>query len=426
MALRRLPSHTLSEILIPMSGAIDLAEGREMGHGQRVAYTALALARLMRLSETETLAAVYAGLFHDIGVIPAGSGMSGLTRTDEQVVFSSLPLLAPEEAAVDSGSLAPDLLADRIVDHSMHGGRLAREFGLPSEAADGIAFHHERWDGMGYPHGLAGDEIPIVARVVSVADHMESLIERAPSPLVSRRNLPLWLQNAAGSLADPRIVSAARELIYDDVFWLGLYSATLDADLREECSRSFKEQRSQRLPSFAERFAELVDSRFSFTIGVSCRVASLAETLGRAAGLSDLRVRQLRLAALLHDIGQVGIPERIMAKPGILSVDELEILHQHPARGEAIVYGIPGMEEVARWIGAHHERPDGRGYPEGATESPLESRILAIADAYVAVTSDRPHRLKADHFDTVRRLRGAAGSQLDPTLLGLFFDRVVA
>jgi HD-GYP domain-containing protein (c-di-GMP phosphodiesterase class II) len=93
-----------------------------------------------------------------------------------------------------------------------------------------------------------------------------------------------------------------------------------------------------------------------------------------------------------------------------------------------VVHGISGLEEVAEWVGAHHEWPDGRGYPDSKAgiEIPQEARILAIADAYVAITSDRPHRRRLDPADGVQRLRGAAGTQLDPELLSLFFSRVVA
>jgi HD-GYP domain-containing protein (c-di-GMP phosphodiesterase class II) len=117
-----------------------------------------------------------------------------------------------------------------------------------------------------------------------------------------------------------------------------------------------------------------------------------------------------------------------MAKPGILNVEELEVLRQHPSFSREIIAGIPGLEEVAEWVSAHHERPDGRGYPEGFEESeiPLEARILAIADAYVAVTSDRPHRRGVNREDGVRILSSAAGTQLDGALVDLFVEKVVA
>jgi HD-GYP domain-containing protein (c-di-GMP phosphodiesterase class II) len=422
---KRLPTHTLSELLIPMSGAIDLAEGREPGHGQRVAYIAMSLSRQLSLDSADSLTCCYAGLFHDVGVIQAGVGMSGLGRKDEQRIFAALPLLAPEEAALDSGSHSPDLVADRIVDHALYGGRIAKELALPEETIVAISCHHERWDGMGYPHALEGQDIPVVARVLGLADNIESVISREFSPLVARRNLQTWLASVSGSLADPEMVRAARSLTAGDEFWLGLYSASLPSDLRDECGR-LKEARLNRVMTFAERFAEFMDSRFSFTVGASLRVANLAESLGASVGLTQLRIKQLRLAALLHDIGQLGIPERIMSKPGILSVEELEVLRQHPIYARDIIAGVPGLDEVGDWVGAHHERPDGRGYPEGRTDIPLEARILAIADAFVAITSDRPHRRGVDQDDGVQRLYGAAGSQLDAGLLKVFVERVVA
>jgi HD-GYP domain-containing protein (c-di-GMP phosphodiesterase class II) len=189
-----------------------------------------------------------------------------------------------------------------------------------------------------------------------------------------------------------------------------------------------RETKGSRLLSFAERFAEIIDARFDFTTGVSARVAKVAEDLGRAHGLSPSRLRLLRVAALLHDIGQLGVPERIMAKPGILTVEELEVMRQHPNDSSRIVAGVAGLEEVAEWIAAHHERPDGRGYPEGRTsaEIPLESRILAVADAYVAITSDRPHRSKLEREEGLDRLERAGGTQLDAHLVRLFVERGVA
>lgn len=426
-ASRRLPNHTLSEVLAPMSAAIDLAEGRQPGHAQRVAYVALKVASELGLDNEQRLACLYSSLLHDIGVIPAGAGLSELVRGDERRVFASLPLLTPEEAAVEVRSNAPDLVVDRVVDHAVHGARLALELGLPQESARAIACHHEQWDGSGYPHGLAGGEIPIAARVTAVADQVEALISQEMSPLHARRNIPHWLSRFAATVADPELVAATRRVTAGDSFWLGMFGTSMQRELRNECA-ALKETRTPRLMPFAERFSEIVDARFSFTVGVSARVAKLAEALGRALGLPDGRLKQLRLAALLHDVGMLGVPELIMAKPGILSVDELEVLREHPGHSQDIIAGIAGMEDVAGWVGAHHEWPDGRGYPDGRVgrDIPLEARILAIADSYVAITSDRPHRRKADRADGIERLRGAAGSQLDPALLEVFIEQVVA
>jgi HD-GYP domain-containing protein (c-di-GMP phosphodiesterase class II) len=423
-AARRLPNHTLSDLLIPISVAVDLAEGRAPGHGQRVAFIATSLADSLGLDAGLRLASCYAGLLHDIGVIAAGSRLGEHVRGDERLVFASLPLLSPEEVAF-SVSDDPDLVVERLLEHTIHGSLFGRELGLPPEAITGIAAHHETWDGDGYPHGLAGEDIPLIGRLVALADYIESMVSQA-SPLQARRNFPYWLSPLAGSLADPHSIQALRLLAGSDAFWLGLYSDDLRSVLAALCSR-LREPKEPRAHAVAESFSQLVDSRFAFTMGVSARVARLSESLGRAAGLPESRLRLLRLAALLHDVGQLSVSERIIAKPGILSVDELDALRFHPQYSSEIVSAIPGLEEVALWVAAHHERPDGRGYPEGLAgdDIPFESRILAIADTYVAMTSDRPHRPRSDGMDAVRRLRRAAGTQLDAKLVDLFVERVV-
>lgn len=424
-APKRLPSYALSDLLIPLSGAIDLAEGRSPGHSQRVAYIAACLAEAQGLDAAQRLACCYAALLHDIGVIAAGAGLGVYTRGDERLVFASLPLLTPEEAALGASD-TPAVVAGRIVDHVACGVRAVEALGLPAPVAEGIAAHHERWDGSGYPHRLAGPEVPVVGRIVGLADHVEALIDDT-TPLVARRNMGHWLNRISGKEADPELVETLRVLSLGDSFWLGLFGEAARAELAGRCAR-LREPRSAPLEPFLEAFAQMVDSRFSFTAGLSKRVATLAEALGRAVGLPDQRLRQLRAAALLHDVGQLAVTERIMAKPDILSVEELDVLRQHPAHSHDIVGGVSGLEEVAEWVACHHERLDGRGYPEGrsADEIPLESRILAVVDAYVAITSDRPHRRRMGPQDAQRQLRAAAGTQLDPELVDVFLREVVA
>jgi putative nucleotidyltransferase with HDIG domain len=421
---RRLQQHTVSGLLIPLSQAIDLAEGRAPGHANRVAFIASSLAAALELNGDLQLATLHAALLHDIGAIAAGADVAGYTRGDERLVFASLPLLNPDEA-VAGASDTPDEIVDRVADHVTHGARAARELDLTDEVAKGIATHHERHDGGGYPRRLSGAAVPMAGRIVGLADIVESLIDQT-TPLLARRNFSYWLSGFSGKECDPEVVDALRDLGTGDTFWLGLFSNDLAAELTARSAR-LREPRAMRLLPFAESFSRLVDARFSFTVGVSARVARYAESLGSVAGLSDGRLKQLQVAALLHDVGQLSMSERVLSKPGILSVEELGALHLHTIYSRDVVAGIPGMEEVAEWVEAHHERIDGRGYPEGRSgeEIPLESRILAVADAYVAITSDRPHRPKVEGKDAMERLRGAAGTQLDSELVDAFLRQVV-
>ncbi len=407
---KRLPPHTLSDLLVPFSTALDLAEGRSPGHAQRVAYISVALAEELGFDGADRLASCYAGLAHDIGAIVIGATLAQVTRGDERLLLASLPLMTPEEVALGASD-TPELVVERIVDHTMHGARAAQEMVLPESAVKAVASHHENWDRSGYPYGLVGEEISIISRVVTIADQVEGLIGQS-SPLSARRNLPFWLSRLSGKECDPDVASALRNLGAGDTFWLGLFSANLPREIAVHCGR-VKESKAFRLVPSVETLANLVDSRFSFTAGVSGRVAGLVESLGRNLGFPEAHLKQLRLAALLHDVGQLAVSERVIL---------------HPGYSRDIVAAINGLEEVAEWIGAHHERPDGRGYPDGrlADEIPIEARILAIADAYVAMTSERPHRPRVDGREAARRLRAAAGDQLDPELVDIFLSGVVA
>ena len=148
---KRQPSYVFSDVLIPLSTALDLAERREAGHAQRLAYISMAIASAKALETADRLACAYGALMHDVGVIVSGAGMSEFTRGDERLVFAPMPLLTPEEAA--TGTDSPDEVAQRIIDHVLHGSRVVQELGLPAMAVQGVTSHHERWDGSGYPHG---------------------------------------------------------------------------------------------------------------------------------------------------------------------------------------------------------------------------------------------------------------------------------
>jgi HD-GYP domain-containing protein (c-di-GMP phosphodiesterase class II) len=134
-------------------------------------------------------------------------------------------------------------------------------------------------------------------------------------------------------------------------------------------------------------------------------------------------VELARLAGRLHDIGKLAIPEDILRKPGPLNDAERLVLERHPQIGYRMLESL-GIEPVATWVLHHHERWDGRGYPEGLEEEeiPLGSRILFVADAYDAMTSDRVYRSKLSHEDAVAELERCAGAQFDPTVVQVFLE----
>jgi len=188
--------------------------------------------------------------------------------------------------------------------------------------------------------------------------------------------------------------------------------------------RAGREQRdidAERYLSVVLDLAEAVDVRFSGSARHSETVGRYAELMARELGLSEPRVGRVRLAGLLHDVGKVGVPDAILLKPGKLTDEERKVIIRHPELGAQILEH-PSLADVQAWVLAHHERPDGTGYPRGlfGPELPLEARIVAVADAYEAMTSDRSYRDAIGHAAARAELERCAGTQFDAAVVRAF------
>src|SRR3954454_3954569 len=167
--------------------------------------------------------------------------------------------------------------------------------------------------------------------------------------------------------------------------------------------------------------AETLDLRDVSTARHSQTVGRYAEGIARALALPEERVQRIRAAGVLHDIGKLGVADAVLQKPGALTDDDWADMRRHPELGARIL-DHANLRDISRWVLAHHERLDGRGYPHGlAGEAiPLEARILAVADAYEAMTADRPYRAGLGHDAAREELRACAGSQFDPVVVDAF------
>ena len=175
-----------------------------------------------------------------------------------------------------------------------------------------------------------------------------------------------------------------------------------------------------------EALIRALDSRDVVTAGHSGRVAELSCQIGRQMRLSDSELQDLRLSALLHDVGKVGISESILGKPGRLTEQEFMQVKQHAEIGERIVSGIDKLQTVAASIRHHHERFDGSGYPDALAGSDIElnSRIIAIAESYDFLRSDLSYRRALPADASLQQITDGAGSQFDPVIVDAFVDVV--
>jgi diguanylate cyclase (GGDEF)-like protein/putative nucleotidyltransferase with HDIG domain len=162
--------------------------------------------------------------------------------------------------------------------------------------------------------------------------------------------------------------------------------------------------------------AEALLERDRYTGEHSESVVQLVEAVARGLALSLTEINTVKAAALLHDIGKVAIPDRVLNKPGPLTDEEWQVMREHPVIGERILRAIPGMGGIARILRHEHERFDGSGYPDGLSggDIPIGARIILACDAYHAMTSDRPYRKALSHAEALRELAAGAGTQFDP------------
>ena len=213
----------------------------------------------------------------------------------------------------------------------------------------------------------------------------------------------------------------------------GQKEAFLEADVR--VLRSIAEtggasiHRTRLYQNLQDSYIEMVltlgralDARDSYTGGHSDRLAEWAEATGRLLGCRDDEAQDIRWGALLHDIGKIAVPDAILRKPAKLTDEEWQVMRQHPVIGEEILRPIERMRGVAGILRHHHERWDGKGYPDGlsADRTPLGARILAVVDAYSAITDERPYKPARSHTEAVAELWKSAGSQFDPKIVEAF------
>ncbi|HSB72257.1 MAG TPA: HD domain-containing phosphohydrolase [Candidatus Methylomirabilis sp.] len=194
---------------------------------------------------------------------------------------------------------------------------------------------------------------------------------------------------------------------------------------RLEATR-LKEREAQVLFEAIKALASAVDAKDRYTARHSKRVTQLSLTLADAIGMSRDEKYVLELAAWMHDVGKIGVPDRILSKPSSLTEEEIGVMRNHPAKGGEIVGQIEEMIGVSAVIRHHHERPDGHGYPDGLRGQaiPLASRIILIADAFEAMTSNRSYRPDRGRDRAFEELRQHGGSQFDPDLVETFIAKV--
>ena len=188
------------------------------------------------------------------------------------------------------------------------------------------------------------------------------------------------------------------------------------------------EERAESVFGALDSLVQAIEYRDRYTKTHSDLVAEYAAKLSLQAGLSDEAVRAIRIAGVLHDVGKLIVPDDILKKPGPLTAEEYDVIKRHPLVGEMLIREAPFLEDVIQAVGCHHESYDGSGYPRGlrGEEIPLLGRVMAIADAYSAMSLDRPYRRALSSDEIIAELLAGAGTRFDARLVSIFVDMLKA
>ncbi|HET7738601.1 MAG TPA: HD domain-containing phosphohydrolase, partial [Tepidiformaceae bacterium] len=318
-----IPRLSRASFITAMSRAFDLAENRDQGHAQRVAYIGLELGADAGLDPESLQHVFFACLLHDVGTAASPLPFTGEAGNGPRI-FAGATSAAELLASVPRGGWADAIRAVRV--HCEQGARIAGELGLPDPVADAIHGHHDCWDGSGMPGVFPGESASAVTRIVAAADRIESLIAIDGSPLTIRRRIAGLIEEMSGSEIEPGLARRIVEVTSRDQFWLGLYETDLATGLM--ANQVDEPMAPAEFFECAAVIGDIVDVRTGRDSGRGRRVGDLAHRLAIDAGLGARRADLVKLAALLQDIGTLGVPVELLHKPDILTIEEMAIMQQ--------------------------------------------------------------------------------------------------
>jgi HD-GYP domain-containing protein (c-di-GMP phosphodiesterase class II) len=420
----------LSELIGALSGALDVAEGEPPGHAVRSCLIGMRIAAALDLDSDSRSDLFYALLLKDAGCSANAAHMAALFGADDQdakrtsklvnwarpfdAFVWSLKTVAPEgsmaermgrlRAIRDEGQVTRSLMRARC----HRGAEIALKLGFSDTTAEAIRALDEHWDGRGQPRGLSGAEIPLAARILCLAQTVE-VFHAAGGPRAAYR----VARKRSGEWFDPALVETMGAFRFDTRFWASLNDP--DVSTVEPPDRVMSADEA-RLDQVAEGFAAIIDAKSPWTREHCDRVCAIATGMAQLMDFEERSLRQLRRAALLHDLGKLSISNRILDKPGPLTQDERARFREHPLLAERILGRVESFVELAAVASAHHERLDGSGYPRGLAGDVLTMpmRVLAVADVYEALISDRPYRSAYPWHEALELMRPDVPHRLDP------------
>lgn len=413
----------LAELVGALSLGTDLGLGQPMEHVLRQTLIALRLAERLGLEESDRVVVYYTGLLAWVGChVDAYEqakwfGDDIALKADARLVDRAGPgfvlrHLGAGRPPLERLRLGVAFLGEgrrttmeMFENHSIAIDGFAARLGLGDEVRAGLDQTFERWDGKGDPHGLRGAELLLTSRLVILADGVEPFQRTGGAEAAIR-----VARERSGTQFDPGLVELLCDEapgVFRDLDAATSWDAVIAAEPALEVWLSDAE-----LGDALEAIADFTDLKSPWTLGHSRGVADLAAGAAAGWGLPDAEVVTIRRAALVHDLGRLGVSNAIWDAPRPLSQPEMERVRLHPYLSERILAASPALAPLGAIAVQHHERLDGSGYPGGLSGDSITpaGRILAAADAYHAMSEPRPHREACPPAEAASRLRADAGA----------------
>jgi HD-GYP domain-containing protein (c-di-GMP phosphodiesterase class II) len=355
----------LFDLVMSLSGAIDLVSKELVDHHKQVAYIALRLAEKMVVPVDIQRDIGLAGMLHDIGALS-------------------------HEERLNSFRFEIDD-SDR---HAVTGHLLLSEIDplAGTNIATLVERHHLAWNETSSKR--EDEPISLACHILHLSDRVAVLIDKEQYILSQPETIIKKIEENAAKQFSPELVDAFRSLAEEEYFWLDIVSPSIGRTLKRRLSLNELNLDLEGLLGISDVFRRIIDFRSAFTASHSSGVAASAESLAMLYGFSPKECLMMRIAGHLHDLGKLAVPVEILEKRGRLEKWEFDVIRSHSYYTYRILEPLEALSQVTEWAAFHHERLKGDGYPFHLTrdELPLGSRIMAVADVFTALTEDRPYR----------------------------------
>lgn len=371
----------LNEFLISVSFALDFVEmdilGASSNHGKRTAYTSLRIAEEIGFSKEELHDIVALAILHDNGV------------SDKEV-----------HDGVDDREGAASF--EKVKKHCIIGEDNIKSYPFLTDIKNVMKYHHEKYDGSGF-FNLKGDEIPIMAQIISFSDLIEGNFNLRNNNEGTKNKIYNFINEQENKLVSSTLSKAFKKVAMSESFWEEIKSENLTEILTDNMPKFTFDFHLEEIHKITQVFSKIIDSKSSYTKRHSSGLSEKAAVMADFYKFTNDVKMKLIIAADLHDLGKLAVPNEILDSSRKLTNEDFDIVKNHPYYTRQALQQIKGFEEITEWAANHHEKLNGRGYPFGISENKLDfnSRLIGCLDVYQALTEERPYRRNLTHKEAM-------------------------